>query len=191
MIEQPRGGVKKLTVAKESRSALRYPDKSGRSKKEPEEEKLISVVRKTPATTAPPPSSSTSSSGNLRSGGESGGLRTGISSSSAGSGSSPGGYGGSGTGGFFPYAYYIETLRSKVSSSWYNSLVSPGLNGKFLTSVYFKIMRDGQIGDLRVEKPSGIDSLDLSALRAIEDAAPFAPLPADFPAALFSRALRI
>ena len=72
-------------------------------------------------------------------------------------------------------------MRNKISSSWYNSLVSPGLKGRFLTSVYFKIARTGQITDVKVEKTSGISTLDLSARRAVENAAPFAALPADFP----------
>ena len=81
-----------------------------------------------------------------------------------------------------PYAYYYETLRNKVSSSWYSSLVSPGYRGKFISTVYFKIFRNGNIKDLKLENSSGIESLDLSALRAVENASPFAPLPSDFSA---------
>ncbi len=110
------------------------------------------------------------------------GLKTGISSGGGGEGE--GGWGGpggpGGPGGYFPHAYYIDLLRSRISSSWYSSLVAPGLKGKYVTGVYFIVRRDGEISDLRVERSSGIDSLDLSARRAIENAAPFAPLPTDF-----------
>ena len=68
-----------------------------------------------------------------------------------------------------------------VSSSWYSSLVSPGLKGKYMTVVTFKIYRNGQITDLKYDSPSGINSLDLSALRAVRNATPFPPLPTDFP----------
>jgi TonB family protein len=156
---------------------LRYPDREGRKKAEPE--KMISVIRKDRPLIK--------SEALVRGTSIEAGLKTGISSGSGGGGSgsgdgSGGGYGpgGSGPGGFFPYAYYVDLLRSRISSSWYSSLVAPGLKGKYVAAVYFIVRRDGEISDLRLENSSGIASLDLSARRAIENAAPFAPLPPDF-----------
>jgi len=170
LIEE-KGGVKNLTVEKKFRSPLRYPDKEG--KKKAEESKMISVVRKEPTVTRSEPAAQKTGVEN--------GLKTGISSG-GGTGDGWGGPGGTGPGGggYFPHAYYIDLLRNRISSSWYSSLVAPGLKGKFVTGVYFIVRRDGEISDLRVEKPSGNASLDLSARRAIENAAPFAPLPNDF-----------
>jgi TonB family protein len=168
LIEEKPGGVKNLTVEKKYQSPFRYPDKE--NKKKVEEEKMISVVRKEmPAIKNDNPVLGTA-------GDE--GLKTGIS----GGGGSGGGWG-DGTGGpgaYFPHAYYIDLLRSRISQSWYSSLVAPGLKGRYVTGVYFVIRRDGGISDLRVEKSSGVTSLDLSARRAIDNAAPFAPLPNDF-----------
>jgi len=168
LIEE-KGGVKDLAVEKKFQSPLRYPDKEG--KKKVEENKMISVVRKEPAIAR-------SETAARDAGGEDG-LKTGISSGGIGGGSGGGGWG-EGAGGYFPHAYYIDLLRNRISSSWYSSLVAPGLKGKYVTGVYFIVRRDGEISDLRVEKPSGNVSLDLSARRAIENAAPFAPLPNDF-----------
>ncbi len=153
-------------------SSLRYPDEQGR--KQTEKKDAVSVIRKPQAEKT-----------EVQSGGAGeGALTTGISTGT-GSGSGGGGAGGGGPGGgwsfsHFPYAYYVETLRNRISVSWYNSLVEPGGRGRFLTSVYFRINRDGSITDLKVEKKSGLAALDLSALRAVESAAPFPPLPADF-----------
>ena len=170
MIEEKGGGVKNLTVEKEFKSPLRYPDRQGRTKVE--DEKLVSVVRKErPATGAAQVAPATPG----------GGLKTGISSGdgSGGPGNGSGGWG-DGNGGAFPHAYYVDMLRGRISSSWYSALVAPGLKGKYVAGVYFVIRRDGAVSDLRLERPSGIASLDLSARRAIENAAPFAPLPNDF-----------
>jgi TonB family protein len=167
LIEE-KGGVKNLTVEKEFRSPLRYPDKEG--KKKVEENKMITVVRKEPTAARSEPAAQDA-------GGEDG-LKTGISSGGSGGGDGSGW--GEGQGGYFPHAYYIDLLRNRISSSWYSSLVAPGLKGKYVTGVYFIIRRDGEISDLRVERPSGNASLDLSARRAIDNAAPFAPLPSDF-----------
>lgn len=175
MIEEKSGSVKNLAVEKEFKSPLRYPDRE--SRKIIEEDKMISVVRKAPTAPRNEPVAQVNVGGT--------GLKTGISSG-GGNGSGPGGPGGPGSGpggpggGYFPHAYYVDLLRNRISSSWYSSLVAPGLKGKYVTGVYFIIGRDGRISDLQVERPSGIDSLDLSARRAIENAAPFAPLPNDF-----------
>ncbi len=170
--EQKKVSLKDLTVKKEIKSKLRYPD--NKSKKKKEKEKTITVVRKKKKKNDDNKVKTTKVIRKRRGGSE---LSTGISS---GDGS---GYGrGSGTGfSNFPYAYYIDTLKSRISASWYKSLVSPGLRGKFVTTVYFKIYKNGRISDLRVEESSGIKSLDLSALRAVENASPFPPLPLDFP----------
>ncbi|MCU0275275.1 MAG: TonB C-terminal domain-containing protein [Acidobacteria bacterium] len=169
LVEEKAGSVKNLTVEKEFKSPLRYPDAV--SRKKVEEEKMVSVVRKElPAAKSNPAVPGTPG----------GGLKTGISSGGAGGSGGGGGWGGTGPGGYFPHAYYIDLLRSRISSSWYSALVAPGLKGKYVTGVYFVIRRDGGISDLRLEQPSGIASLDLSARRAIENAAPFAPLPNDF-----------
>jgi TonB family protein len=176
LVEEPAASIKDLTVQKEIRSKLRYPDKNG--KKKDEEKNVISVVRK-------PLASVKRKSDQAQSGTEANASRvltTGISSSGgeAGFGDGTGdGIGGSGL--VFPYAYYIDMLRGKISASWYNSLISPGLRGKYEAVVYFRILRNGNIERLKLEKDSGITSLDLSALRAIENASPFAPLPPDFP----------
>ena len=171
LVEEKTGSVRNLTVEKEFKSPLRYPDKE--SRKTVEEDKMVTVVRKerTAAATAP-----------IAPGTPGGGLKTGISSGGPGGSGGGDGWGGPGGpgGGYFPHAYYVDLLRNRISSSWYNSLVAPGLRGKYVTGVYFIIRRDGGISDLRVERPSGIASLDLSARRAIENAAPFAPLPNDF-----------
>ena len=169
VVEESQAGVKDLTVKKETKSKLRYPDKKG--KKIVEKKELISVVRKSRTRTIKKNTPTVKTASN-----RSGILSTGISTGNgSGFGDGVGGIGSS-----FPYSYYIDTLRSKISTAWYSSLVSPGLKGKFFTVVYFKIFRNGKVGDLKIERKSGIVSLDLSALRAVENASPFAPLPDDF-----------
>ena len=173
-IEEKGGSVKNLTVEKSFQSSLRYPDRESRKKTEPE--KMISVVRRDRPTVKGEITAQRRTIEN--------GLKTGISSGAGGGGTGSGYGDGSGMGsggGYFPYAYYVDLLRNRISSSWYNSLVAPGLKGKYVAAVYFVVGRDGQVSDLRLENSSGVASLDLSARRAVENAAPFAPLPSDFP----------
>jgi protein TonB len=48
--------------------------------------------------------------------------------------------------------------------------------------VLFEIQRDGQVRDPLVEKSSGNNLYDQSALRAVMEASPFPPLPPEFKA---------
>jgi TonB family protein len=185
LIQEPQR-LKDLTVKKaESKTRLRYKDskkkKSTSRKKKEKKRDIISVVKK-----KSPKAQDAVSVSRKRNLGRNV-LTTGISSgggggSSGGSGSGTGSGSGSGFGvGNFPYAYYIEALRSKISSSWYSAVVSPGQRGKHVAVVYFKIMRNGRIQGLELKQRSGLQTLDLSSIRAIENAAPFPPLPGDYP----------
>jgi len=80
----------------------------------------------------------------------------------------------------FPFTYYVQIIMDRVSASWFTALVSPGVSGNYQTTIFFKIFKDGRISDLKVEESSGIQSLDLSALRAIANAAPFPALPKEY-----------
>jgi len=80
----------------------------------------------------------------------------------------------------FPYAWYLQTVRDKISANWFTSLVDPGVRGTFQVAVYFRIYRNGSTSDVEVRQSSEIPSLDLSAKRAIQNAQPFPPLPDDY-----------
>jgi len=73
----------------------------------------------------------------------------------------------------FAYDYYYAQIQSRIEDVWTRSPV--GSNAR--TVVSFTIHSDGSISDLRVRESSGYDTYDLAALRAVQDAAPFAPLP--------------
>jgi TonB family protein len=80
----------------------------------------------------------------------------------------------------FPYDWYLQTIRDKISANWFTSLVDPGIRGTFQVAVYFRIYRNGSTSDVEIKQSSDIPSLDLSAKRAIQNAQPFPPLPEDY-----------
>jgi len=73
----------------------------------------------------------------------------------------------------FPYNYYFAQIQSRIEEAWTRSPV--GNEARAVIS--FTIHGDGSISDLRVRESSGFDTFDLAALRAVQNAAPFAPLP--------------
>jgi TonB family protein len=78
----------------------------------------------------------------------------------------------------FPFGYFLSAIERRVSESWYLAMVKPGSG--LTCVVYFRLMRNGSVEDVRVEKGSGNDYFDRSAVRAVKSASPFPPLPRGF-----------
>jgi len=79
------------------------------------------------------------------------------------------------------YGYYVVLLRDRVAQKWHASDVDPRIRTLPPAVVTFTIRRDGSISSVRMAQTSGNFALDVSAQRAIQDAAPFPPLPAGYP----------
>jgi TonB family protein len=75
----------------------------------------------------------------------------------------------------FPFAWYLGRVQAKVTERWSGK----ALPGQQPVAV-FDISRDGQVSRLSIEKSSGNSYYDQAALRAIAEANPFPPLPAEF-----------
>ncbi|MEM7480313.1 MAG: TonB family protein [Acidobacteriota bacterium] len=76
----------------------------------------------------------------------------------------------------FTYTYYLDRMLRLIEGQWRRPSTDQGVE----TVVYFRIQRDGSIRDLDVSKPSGSSAFDLAGLRAVQNAAPFPPLPAGY-----------
>ena len=176
--------LRDLTVASkvkpQAKPTMTYPVDKPKKTKKGQDEKKAAISKPQPST------EETSTDKNAVPGVQGqGGTGAGSGLRIGGIGDGPGGGTGSGFGdqiglATFPYQYYLQIISDRVSSSWFTSLVDPGVSGTFFTTVYFKILRNGQVADLRVRESSGIQSLDMSAQRAIQISAPFPPLPSDY-----------
>ncbi len=76
----------------------------------------------------------------------------------------------------FPYALYLRQLTAKIQEQWEGK----GIPGR-QPEIVFEISRDGQLRRLVVGKTSGNTAYDQVALRAVNNANPFPPLPEAFP----------
>jgi TonB family protein len=94
---------------------------------------------------------------------------------SGGGGSPTGtGNGGGGGGGDIDMGPYMRDLQRKIKKAWFPP---KGPESKRI-KVSFKVHKDGTISKLKLVTSSGIDVEDEAATTAVENAAPFAPLPA-------------
>jgi TonB family protein len=90
----------------------------------------------------------------------------------------------------FPYAWYLNTLRTRITDAWDppgESLLT-GRGNKVLVSL--RVHRDGSVSNVRVEGASGTPGLDASARRAVERAQPFPPLPEGYEGSSLDVAVR-
>jgi len=73
----------------------------------------------------------------------------------------------------FTYAYYLDRMLSLIDDKWERPSMGSGVKAV----IFFRIDRNGSMAELQVEQSSGYNSFDLAALRAVQNAAPFPPLP--------------
>jgi TonB family protein len=81
----------------------------------------------------------------------------------------------------FPYAWYLNLLRTKISDAW-DPPASRLLAGRAnQVIIRFYLSRDGTASELEIEVVSGVPGLESSARRAVQRAQPFPPLPQGYP----------
>lgn len=74
-----------------------------------------------------------------------------------------------------PLAPFMADLDRRIRRAW---LPPSGTSGKGLL-VMFRVNQDGRMYNLRLDHSSGLAAADRAGLKAVEDAAPFRPLPAE------------
>jgi TonB family protein len=163
------------------KSSLRYPvDKPKKEpKKKPDKQAVISKPD-AKAKTAPSKDTESGGAAGTKPGtGQGSGLTIGAGGPGFGEGTGSGLAGQIGLSNF-PYQYYLQIIRDRISSNWFTALVDPGVEGTLQTAVYFRIFRNGTISNVEVRESSSVRAFDSSAVRAIMNSAPFPPLPADY-----------
>jgi protein TonB len=93
-----------------------------------------------------------------------------------------GGFGITGGGGDFgtKYAWYVHVIQQKVADNWLKYEVDPRITSAQRVYITFDIARDGHPANVQVEQSSGVPSLDISAVRALQRIDTFGPLPSDY-----------
>jgi TonB family protein len=79
----------------------------------------------------------------------------------------------------FKFAYYLEIIKERISGNWSPPPTGGSPEG-VMSTVYFKISRDGKVSDIEIEDSSKFDLFDRSATRAVSLSSPLPPLPAGF-----------
>ncbi|HET6178355.1 MAG TPA: TonB family protein [Candidatus Sulfotelmatobacter sp.] len=93
-----------------------------------------------------------------------------------------GGFGFTGGGGDFGtrFAWYVQGVQRIVSQNWLKYEIDPRITSAQRVYITFDITHDGRPGNVQVEQSSGVPSLDISAVRAIQRIDTFGPLPPEY-----------
>ncbi len=78
------------------------------------------------------------------------------------------------------YGWYVASVRSRISSNWLLTMISPNIVRAPRVYVDFQILRDGTVTQVELKQSSGIAEVDRSAIRAILASNPLPPLPPDY-----------
>jgi protein TonB len=92
------------------------------------------------------------------------------------------GFGGPGGGGDFGsrFSWYVDAVRSRVSSNWLQSTIDPSLRFAPRAVATFDILRNGSITNVQILRSSGNASVDASVMRAILGSNPAPALPNEY-----------
>jgi TonB family protein len=81
--------------------------------------------------------------------------------------------------GDFPYAWYINSILRIIHSNWENPFLNNPAATTLRTTVYFQVLRSGDLRDVRIESASGNPYFDMAAERAVRTSS-LPPLPPEF-----------
>jgi TonB family protein len=84
------------------------------------------------------------------------------------------------TEGDFEFTYYLVLIRNKIAANWTPPAGLTTSGNPVRAVLFFRVGRGGELTDVRLETPSGVEFFDRSAQRAVVLSDPLPPLPLGF-----------
>ncbi len=78
------------------------------------------------------------------------------------------------------FGWYVDQINRTMATNWYKPEVDPQTPRGAKAYIFFKIYRDGSVGEVRPESSSGSPTLDRSCIRAAQRVGRFQPLPSQY-----------
>jgi protein TonB len=75
------------------------------------------------------------------------------------------------------YAYYWQIVQRTVGQNWFTQEVDPSTPVGRSVTITFTIQADGSPSNIRIQTPSGVATLDSSAVHALQRIEGFGPTP--------------
>lgn len=78
------------------------------------------------------------------------------------------------------FGWYVDVIKRTVAQNWYSQLADPQASMGHSVVVSFTVHRDGSVSNARIMQSSGVPSLDMSAIQAVQRVDAFGPLPGGY-----------
>lgn len=78
------------------------------------------------------------------------------------------------------FGWYVDGIKRTVAQNWYSQLADPQASMGHSVVVSFTVHRDGSVSNPRIMQSSGVPSLDMSAIQAVQRVDTFGPLPSGY-----------
>lgn len=75
------------------------------------------------------------------------------------------------------FSWYVDAVQRRISGNWLQSTVDPSVSSAPRIVVTFTILRNGTVTNIQIMRSSNNYSVDTSAVRAVQQSSPLAPLP--------------
>jgi protein TonB len=78
------------------------------------------------------------------------------------------------------FSWYVTAVQQRVASNWLQSTIDQNVSWAPRVVITFDILRNGTITNIAITQSSNNQSVDLSAMRAVQQASPVMALPAGY-----------
>ena len=78
------------------------------------------------------------------------------------------------------FGWYVDAINRKMASNGFRSMVDPHTPKGSRAYIFFKIYRDGSVGDAQLQRSSGSTTLDMACVRAAQRVDTFGNLPSEY-----------
>jgi periplasmic protein TonB len=78
------------------------------------------------------------------------------------------------------FSWYVTAVQQRISSNWLQSTIDQNISWAPRVVVTFDILRNGAITNIQITQSSNNQSVDLSAMRAVQQSSPVMALPAAY-----------
>jgi protein TonB len=78
------------------------------------------------------------------------------------------------------FGYYVSNIERKMDANWYKQVVDPRTPKGTRAYIVFTIHRDGSVGEIKLDRSSGVPTLDRSCLQAAQRVDSFGNLPPQY-----------
>ena len=78
------------------------------------------------------------------------------------------------------FSWYVTAVQRRISGSWLQSTIDPGISWAPRVVVTFDILRNGTVTNIQITQSSNNYSVDSSATRAVQQSSPLMALPGEY-----------